>query len=152
MKKGLLISIVLAGIMALALLIYAFSPLLYNREVNEISPMTEDSLAENAVIYDGDFIGEGGHAVEGKSLVILEESGRILRLEDFKSTNGPDLKVYLAEDIDANSYVSLGDLKGNIGNQNYDIPEEVDLEKYSRVLIWCEQFHVLFGYSELNPT
>ena len=60
------------------------------------------------------------------------------------------MKVYLAEDIGAESFVSLGDLKGNIGNQNYNVPEDADLDKYNKVLIWCEQFHVLFGYSDLE--
>jgi hypothetical protein len=76
-----------------------------------------------------------------------------LRLEDFKSTNGPDLYVYLSTDKGAaTDFVNLGRLKGNIGNQNYDIPKRTDLSKYDTVLIWCRAFSVLFGSAELKPS
>jgi hypothetical protein len=58
--------------------------------------------------------------------------------------------VYLATDIDADDYVNLGKLKAEIGNINYDIPENTDLEKYNKVLIWCEPFAVLFGSATLS--
>jgi hypothetical protein len=74
----------------------------------------------------------------------------VLRLEEFKSTNGPDLYVYLSTDKQASDFVSLGRLKANIGNQNYDIPSGTDLSKYDTVLVWCKQFSVLFGSAELT--
>ena len=76
---------------------------------------------------------------------------RILRLENCKSTNGPDLYVYLSKDARSISdgYIELGRLKGNIGNQNYHIPDDVNLGEYSYALIWCKQFSVLFGYANL---
>jgi hypothetical protein len=58
--------------------------------------------------------------------------------------------VYLATDDKASEFVSLGKLKANNGNQNYDIPENTDLEKYSKVLIWCKAFGVLFGNADLS--
>jgi len=95
-------------------------------------------------------VGDGIHDAKGNALVVpLENSQQILRLEDFSSTNGPDLYVYLASDTDASDYVSLGRLKANNGNQNYDITEGTDLAKYDTVLIWCKQFSVLFGSAEL---
>jgi hypothetical protein len=57
--------------------------------------------------------------------------------------------VYLSVDKEASDFVDLGRLKGNIGNQNYDIPAGTDLSKYDTVLIWCKQFSVLFGSAEL---
>ncbi len=77
---------------------------------------------------------------------------KILRLENFKATNGPDLYVYLSKDptgID-DGIINLGRLKGNIGNQNYDIPEDASLEEYNNVLIWCKMFSVLFGSADLQ--
>ena len=95
-------------------------------------------------------VGDGIHDAKGNALVVpLENSQQILRLEDFSSTNGPDLYVYLTSDASASDYVSLGRLKANNGNQNYDIPEGTDLAKYDTVLIWCKQFSVLFGSAEL---
>lgn len=106
-----------------------------------------------ASAYTGAFVGvnDGIHNAEGRVVVIpLGDDGRsILRLEDFKSTNGPDLYVYLSTDKAASDFVNLGRLKGNMGNQNYEIPEGTDFEKYDTVLIWCKAFSVLFGSAEI---
>jgi Electron transfer DM13 len=82
---------------------------------------------------------------------------QILRLENFKSTNGPNVHVYLSTDKRATDYVDLGKLKANNGNQNYDIPAGTDIRKHNIVLIWCKDFSVLFGSAVLiqhvaNPT
>jgi hypothetical protein len=71
-------------------------------------------------------------------------------LENLKATNGPDLYVYLSADKDASDIVNLGRLKGNIGNQNYEIPAGTDLSKYNTVLIWCKAFSTLFGSAKLS--
>ncbi len=73
----------------------------------------------------------------------------MLRLEAFEVTNGPNLFVYLATDPQARDFVDLGVLKGNIGDQNYVVPTNADLGRYSYVLIWCKAFSVLFGSAEL---
>jgi hypothetical protein len=102
----------------------------------------------------GRFIGvnDGIHNAEGLAKVIrLDNVSTILRLENFKATNGPDLYVYLATDNSASDFVNLGRLKGNIGNQNYDIPEGTDLSRYNTALIWCKAFSVLFGSAKLEP-
>ncbi|NOJ27358.1 MAG: hypothetical protein DA330_05040 [Nitrososphaera sp.] len=101
----------------------------------------------------GMFVGvnDGIHNANGTAKVILLSDGsKVLRLEEFKATNGPDLYVYLATDKTASDYVSLGRLKGNVGNQNYEIPANVDLAKHDTVLIWCQAFSVLFGSAELR--
>jgi hypothetical protein len=59
------------------------------------------------------------------------------------------LYVYLAADKSVSDSVSLGKLKANNGNQNYNIPSQTDLTKYNTVLIWCRPFSVLFGSAEL---
>jgi hypothetical protein len=113
---------------------------------------TQSSDSEEFSAKSGVFVGvgDGIHDAQGNALVIpLENGQKVLRLEDFRSTNGPDLYVYLATDSGASDYVSLGRLKANIGNQNYDIPAGTDLSKYDNVLIWCKQFSVLFGSAEL---
>ena len=105
-------------------------------------------------LFIGEFVGvnDGIHNAEGMAKMIqLDDASMILRLENFKATNGPDLYVYLATDNSASDFVNLGRLKGNIGNQNYDIPEGTDFSKYHAVLIWCQAFSVLFGSAELEP-
>jgi Electron transfer DM13 len=103
-------------------------------------------------MFSGNFIGvnDGIHNAEGVAKVIaLNDGTYVLRLENFKATNGPDLYVYLATDKSASDIVNLGRLKGNIGNQNYPIPDGTDLTKYNTVLIWCKAFSVLFGSAQL---
>jgi hypothetical protein len=85
-------------------------------------------------------------------VIPLQDGSNILRLENLRVTNGPDLYVYLATDKSASDFVSLGKLKANNGNQNYNIPSEIDLAKYDTVLIWCRPFSVLFGSAELVVT
>ena len=103
---------------------------------------------EIVTIASGDFSGESRYEITGDALVLNDGSEqRFLRFENFESSNGPDLKVYLRA---ANGdFVSLGDLKGNIGDQNYEIPVDVDLSVFSTVEIWCERFGVGFGGAEL---
>ena len=105
------------------------------------------------VSYSGTFIGvgDGIHDAQGDAYTIpLEDGSNVLRLENFQSTNGPDLYVYLATDDSASEFINLGELKANKGNQNYEIPDDADLTKYNKVLIWCQAFSVLFGSAELS--
>ena len=114
--------------------------------------MTEDVTVEGSFLI-GNFIGVNDriHNAEGLAkVIVLDEGNSILRLENFRATNGPDLYVYLSTDKSASDFVSLGRLKGNIGNQNYEIPEGTELSKYDTVLIWCRTFSVLFGSAELK--
>ncbi|MDH4144722.1 MAG: DM13 domain-containing protein [Acidimicrobiia bacterium] len=99
-------------------------------------------------VTSGTFSGVSRYEITGEALVLNNGTDqRFLRFENFESSNGPDLKVYLrAED---GSFVSLGELKGNIGSQNYEIAPDVDLSVFSTVQIWCERFGVEFGSAEL---
>ena len=103
-------------------------------------------------MLSGKFIGvnDGIHNAEGVAKVItLDDGTSLVRLENFKATNGPDLYVYLSTDKSASDIINLGRLKGNIGNQNYPIPVGTDITKYNSVLIWCKAFSVLFGSANL---
>lgn len=122
--------------------------------VNENMTEAAATTLGQASLLIGNFIGvnDGIHNAEGLAKVIpIDDASVILRLEDFKATNGPDLYVYLSTDNSASDFVNLGRLRGNIGNQNYDIPEGTDLSRYDTVLIWCKAFSVLFGSAELKP-
>jgi hypothetical protein len=112
-------------------------------------PMNETT----PISYSGEFISadDGIHEAQGDAYTIpIEDGSNVLRLENFQSTNGPDLFVYLATDDTASEFVNLGALKANNGNQNYEIPDDIDLDKYGKVLIWCKSFSVLFGSAQLS--
>ena len=122
-----------------------------NATVNE--SMNETKMTNDTMTLMGNFVeaGDGFHKAEGIAKVINLADGRtFLRLENLKTTNGPDLYVYLSVGKDASDIVNLGRLKGNIGNQNYEIPAGADLSKYDTVLIWCKAFSTLFGSAKLS--
>ncbi|CAN5820750.1 DM13 domain-containing protein [soil metagenome] len=100
---------------------------------------------------------DDSHRGSGTAVIYqLEDGSTLLRFEDFEVTNGPDLHVYLvphenptrSEDLDG--YVDLGSLKGNIGDQNYEIPDGVDISEFGSVVIYCVPFHVLFSIASLG--
>jgi hypothetical protein len=122
-----------------------------NSTVNE--NMSEASMPKNTKPLMGNFVdaGDGFHKAQGVAKVInLADGKTFLRLENLKTTNGPDLYVYLSTGKDVSDIVNLGRLKGNIGNQNYEIPTGTDLAKYNTVLIWCKAFSTLFGSAKLS--
>ena len=115
--------------------------------------MSDTTKQSNTGPLMGEFIdaGDGFHKAEGIAKVIdLTDGSTFLRLENLKTTNGPDLYVYLSTGKDASDIVNLGRLKGNIGNQNYEIAIGTDLSKYNTVLIWCKAFSTLFGSAQLS--
>ena len=122
---------------------------------------TQPASTERQIIVEasGSFVSRS-HPTEGSARVLGDGSGqRFLRLEDFRTDNGPDLNVYLsATSPDApagtfdDDFVDLGDLKGNVGSQNYEIPVGLDLDHYSTVAIWCVRFGVVFGAADLAAT
>lgn len=109
-------------------------------------------------LTSGEFI-DLAHSGTGTALIIeLEDGSRILRFEDLDIDNGPDLRVILSTSplvdddsaYDDGDFLDLGVLKGNIGNQNYDIPNDVDIDDYATVAIWCRRFNVTFNAAPIT--
>ena len=122
-----------------------------NNTVSENLSVASMSTSSNKTLI-GNFVGagDGFHNAEGVAKIIqLADGTDILRLENFKATNGPDLYVYLSTDKTNADIVNLGRLKGNIGNQNYLVPAGTDITKYNTALIWCRAFSVIFGSAQL---
>ena len=125
----------------------------FSKQNSTFNENMTDSMKNNGKPLMGNFVGagDGFHNVEGVAKVLVLADGKsFLRLENLKATNGPDLYVYLSTDKDTSDIVNLGRLKGNIGNQNYEIPEGTDTSKYNTVLIWCKAFSTLFGSANLS--
>jgi hypothetical protein len=103
--------------------------------------------------FTGTFVSRE-HPTSGQAIVLGNGSGRrFLRFESFETDNGPDLKVYLVNSSagGVGDIIDLGELKGNIGDQNYEIPAGVDLAVHDTVLVWCERFSSPFGEASLAP-
>ncbi len=121
--------------------------------------MPSSSSDETKALKKGQFVdADSFHKGSGKATIYrLAAQNRILRLEDFRVTNGPDLHVILSSNPNptnrsdiGNDYVDLGSLKGNLGNQNYDIPANVKVADYESVVIYCQPFHVVFATATLS--
>ena len=109
----------------------------------------------NVEIATGSFSALAHPAVGNATAIELAEGGRVLTLTDFETDNGPDLRVYLVSgevnsNGDGDDFVDLGALKGNIGDQQYEIPAGVDLTEFNSVVIWCRAFSSGFGVAELS--
>ncbi len=167
--------VALLGALAVAAVVFVlvwFQPQKYflNTTVNEAAPRgivanpadpstgtTPPGAGQATVLASGEFRSLE-HGTSGRAVVLeLADGSRVLRFEALDTSNGPDLHVYLSEVAagdDARGYgegfVDLGKLKGNKGNQNYAIPTEVDLSRYSSAVIWCKRFAVGFGVAPLD--
>lgn len=121
--------------------------------MEETMPAVEMSVLAQGSFYNIIHIGSGRAVIHQ-----LADGSRILRLEDFEVDNGPDLHVYLVPIDPVPSSiggeipgsVDLGELKGNIGDQNYEIPADLDLGQFKSVVIWCQPFRVPFIAAPLS--
>jgi hypothetical protein len=124
---------------------------------SETPVVTEAPAPQIVTLAQGSFIPLGRYSGEGTAIVLNDGSEqRFVRFENFSTDNGPDLRVYLsASDANADSaafdddFIDLGVLKGNIGDQNYEIPPDVDLSIYDTVVVWCVRFSTPFTAADL---
>ncbi len=123
--------------------------------------LTRSPAATPTRLAAGEFISHEHGTTGTASVVRLADGSRVLRIDDLDTSNGPDLHVWLAAApvlegrdgwfvFDDDDHVSLGRLKGNVGDQNYVIPPSVDLAELSSVSIWCDRFNVSFGAAALT--
>ena len=153
-------TLVAVGLPILVAAWWAFRPekLWINQRVNEAAPFA--SASDPQPLYTGRLEGKA-HQTSGRATIYKGPDGKqYLRLTDFSTSNGPDVHVLLARSDDKSltqeivkgrlDSVELGSLKGNQGDQNYDLPAPVDLQKYNAAVIYCERFHAVFGVARLE--
>ncbi|MFC6093024.1 DM13 domain-containing protein [Saccharothrix lopnurensis] len=117
---------------------------------------TTSEPAEPAVLAAGEFVTQE-HETRGTASVLSSGGERILRLEGFSTSDGPDLHIWLSDataggewgKYDDGRYLALGPMKATDGNQNYAIPADVDLAGLRSVVVWCDRFNVAFGSAPL---
>ncbi len=158
-----------AVVLYLALAVFGVQALFIDREVNETfdaPEKTEQSTPQSksarssglAMVSSGRFHGVV-HAGTGDAIVYRQEDGsHVLRLENLNVDNGPDLYVYAVATNDANDsgtvldagFVNVGKLKGNRGDQTYELPAGFDPETHRAISIWCQRFSVNFATAPLQ--
>jgi electron transfer DM13 len=157
-RKSLIYGLaILAAVIAWA----AFRPerLFVNAKANEGFPTSAASTVSERILASGTFHGVAHDGSGNASIYQLSDGKRVLRFTNFETSNGPDVHVYLVATKDASDsdsvkqagFVEVGVLKGNIGDQNYELPSDLDLNKYRAVTIWCKRFGVNFATAPLNP-
>jgi Electron transfer DM13 len=157
-RKSLIYGLVIiAAVIAWA----AFRPerLFVNAKVNEGMPTSAASTVSETILASGSFHSVAHDGSGNASIYQFSDGKRILRFTNFKTSNGPDVHVYLVAAKDASDsetvkqagFVEVGALKGNIGDQNYELSSDLDLNKYRAVTIWCKRFAVNFATAPLNP-
>jgi Electron transfer DM13 len=128
-------------------------------EPGTMAPPAMAAAAEEPMTVTSGRFHTNAHETKGVATIYrLEDGRRVLRLTEFATSNGPDVRVYLvaAGDVQDEAaakragFVDLGALKGNVGDQNYDVPDGVDLVRYRAVSIWCRRFSVNFGAAPLS--
>jgi hypothetical protein len=122
-------------------------------------------VAAGVVVAQGDIVATGtfhgaAHQTSGRATVYTVNGKETLRITNFKTSNGPDVHVILIAATDAQDdenfldkkveRIDLGHLKGNEGDQNYDVPANTDFHKFKAVSIYCERFNVNFGTTPLK--
>jgi hypothetical protein len=137
---------------------YAFRPerLVIDKRVNEAFPADQASSA--IAVESGTFSGVVHPTMGTATIYRLADGDRVLRFTNFRTSNGPDVHVYLVAAADAkdsatvkrSEIIDLGKIKGNVGDQNYVLRPDLDLSKFGTVSIWCKRFAVNFGAAPLK--
>ena len=128
-----------------------------------VNPCAAESLAGNPCAAEnpcaganlGQFVAVGSNSTAGTFTVVEEDGKQYIEFsDDFEVSEGPDLEIILHKDqvvessIEEDDYVSLAPIESFEGNQRYEVPEDVDLDDYASVAVWCEEFNVTFGYAQ----
>jgi hypothetical protein len=161
-RQWLLIGVAVAVLVAIGWYLFRPELLFVNKTVNEGFPKTvasnPSSIDQSATVLSSGMFHNGAHETRGTATVYQLKDGKlILRLTGFETSNGPDVHVILvaardaldSETVKQAGYIELGSLKGNIGDQNYDVPGGTDFSRYQAVTIWCRRFSVNFGTAPL---
>ena len=164
MKKFILIATIILALVLIGIYYFGFHTYFIENRVSETVPEmtpaeTGQSTPQIKTLKQGSFTdADFFHKGSGQAMILEYPDGKkILRFENFETVNGPDLYVYLSKttaptnDIESlGDFVDLGRLKGNIGDQNYELPKNISINDYSSVVVWCKKFGVLFPYAILK--
>jgi Electron transfer DM13 len=120
-----------------------------SKKTNSSTLAPTTTSASDSVIASGNFV-SNAHATSGTIKVYKNTNGRYLAFNNFKTDAGPDLRVYLSKSTNASDFKDLGSLKATNGAFNYTLDSTTNIADYKFVLIWCQDFSVLFGNAQLQ--
>jgi hypothetical protein len=161
-RKWIIMGCAVAALAVVAWYLFRPELLFVNQRVSEEFPAATNGAAASTsgqVELASEMFHSIAHQTKGTATIHrLVDGQRVLRLSGFQTSSGPALHVYLVaapnatdnETVTKAGFVDLGALKGNIGDQNYAIPADVDLSKYQAVTIWCQRFGVNFATAPLS--
>lgn len=148
-----LVPLIAIPVLVVAWALFRPERLFIDQRVNEAAP---DSASAQTLL-SGSFTSDA-HETKGTAEIIAIDGKKVLRLSNFATSNGPDVRVLLVSGTDASTgevvkraeTIDLGAIKGNIGDQNYVLPDDFDPERFRAVSIWCKRFGVNFGGATLT--
>jgi Electron transfer DM13 len=139
------------GVVAVAAAILIVAPTLIDEEVDE---RVVTASGGNVQVAAGSFVSVAHQGRGTAAVVELPGGERRLTITGFETDPGPDLRVYVSTDDpasgDLGDFEDLGELKGNVGNQQYTVPRGLDLRRFSTVVVWCRAFSVAFTSAGLE--
>lgn len=123
-----------------------------------LTTLVADRHSDGSIITQGNFVTvEQNHPTEGQAQIVEENGARYLKFDaDFTTARGPDVNVVLHRNssvpvnLQEENYLTLAALQSFDGAQQYLIPDELNLDEYQAVAIWCREFNVTFGYASFS--
>ncbi len=143
MKKLLIIVVV---IIIAVFAYWTISPFFTAIEKEEAMPTNAMPRSDEKVAV----VDTPSHPGHGFVKIVEADGKTYIRYEDYETLNGPDIFVYLAKDLEATEFISLGAVKTTKGSANYEVPAGVNLSEYPYVLTWCRAFGVLFNSANIS--
>ena len=163
-KSKVIIGSIMVVVVAIAWYLFRPELLFVSKTVNEALPISATVArtpkdVQATVLATGRFHSVSHDTSAVATIHQLSDGKRLVRLTAFETSNGPDVRIYLVAANDATDnetvtragFVDLGAMKGNKGDQNYDVPTSIDLSQYQSVTIWCRRFGVNFATAPLTP-
>ncbi len=139
---------VIVGVVIAGFLYWTISPFFIVKEVHDTLPIVENVESKSAPVP---IVDTPLHPADGTVRIVEANGKQYIRYENYKTINGPDLFVYLAKDTSAKEFISLGKIRGTMGEVQYEVPHGTPIAEYPYVLTWCRAFGVLFNYADMRP-
>ncbi len=118
----------------------------------ESTPYTDQNGEQNSVLVEGPFaiVGTHEHPASGQVEIIRSPEETIIQYKNYQGTPGSNLKIYLAKDLTAKDFISLGESRGSKGDFIYGAPLDIDFEDYQYIMTWSESQDEVFDYVKVN--
>ncbi|MBK8052569.1 MAG: DM13 domain-containing protein [Saprospiraceae bacterium] len=117
-------------------------------EVETVNEVIDTNNAK--ILYTGQFMNGSSYSTKGTLTITQSSDGkRMVNMMNLMSDNGPDLRLYLAENKEALNFKEI-DPKFKNGTYSIEIPNDIDFAKHKFILVWCKRFSALFGSAELS--